>query len=338
MANHPPVVALTMGEPAGIGPELALRAWLMRDAERVPPFLCLADPALLADRAARLGWDVPLREVAPAAAAKAFATALPVVPLAAPAKAAPGTPRREDAAAVVEAIERAVELVRSGAASAVVTNPINKEALYTAGFRHPGHTEFLGALAEAWTGAPVQPVMMIAAPELRTVPVTIHIPLASVPSALTTELIVSTGRIVAGDLRRRFGIHAPRLAIAGLNPHAGENGTIGTEDETIVRPAVDALRAEGIDASGPQPADTMFRPEARRGYDAALCMYHDQALIPVKTLAFDEGVNVTLGLPFVRTSPDHGTALDIAGRGIARPTSLLAALRLAAVLAGGGGR
>jgi 4-hydroxythreonine-4-phosphate dehydrogenase len=324
-----------MGEPAGIGPELALRAWLLRREAALPGFLCLADPALLAARAKALGWNVPLRETSPSEAAAAFPTALPVVPLRSPARAAPGMPVREDAAAIVEAIERAVELVREGRASAVVTNPISKEALYAAGFRHPGHTEFLGALAEAWTGEPVQPVMMIATPDLRTVPVTIHIPLAAVPGALTTELIVSTGRIVAGDLRRRFGIHAPRLAIAGLNPHAGENGTIGTEDETIVRPAVDALRAEGIDARGPQPADTMFRPEARRGYDAALCMYHDQALIPVKTLALDEGVNVTLGLPFVRTSPDHGTALDIAGRGIARPTSLMAALRLAAVLAGG---
>jgi len=336
MPHHPPVVALTMGEPAGIGPELALRAWLMRKEEGLAPFLCLADPSLLADRAKALGWDVPLRETSPAEAAAAFSTALPVLPLRATARAHAGMPEVEDAAAVVEAIERAVELVRQGDAGSVVTNPINKEALYAAGFRYPGHTEFLGALAEAWTGAPVQPVMMIATPDLRTVPVTIHIPLARVPSVLTTELIVSTGRIVAGDLRRRFGIHSPRLAVAGLNPHAGENGTIGTEDETIVRPAVDALRAEGIDARGPQPADTMFRPEARRGYDAALCMYHDQALIPVKTLAFDEGVNVTLGLPFVRTSPDHGTALDIAGRGIARPTSLIAAIRLAGVLAGGG--
>ncbi|MCW5715645.1 MAG: 4-hydroxythreonine-4-phosphate dehydrogenase PdxA [Bauldia sp.] len=335
MPSHAPVVALTMGEPAGIGPELALRAWLMRKEGGLPPFLCLADPALLADRAEALGWEVKLREVAAGDAAEAFPTALPVLPLRASAKAAAGTPRREDAPAVVEAIERAVELVRLGEAGSVVTNPISKEALYAAGFPHPGHTEFLGALAEAWTGAAVQPVMMIAAPGLRTVPVTIHIPLARVPSALSIELIVSTGRIVAGDLRRRFGIHAPRLAVAGLNPHAGEGGTIGTEDETIVRPAVDALRAEGIDARGPQPADTMFRPEARQGYDAALCMYHDQALIPVKTLAFDEGVNVTLGLPFVRTSPDHGTALDIAGRGIARPTSLIAAIRLARVLAGG---
>ena len=224
--------------------------------------------------------------------------------------------------------------MRTGRASAVVTNPIAKSALYKAGFEFPGHTEYLAALAERFAPGPHRAVMMLAGPDLRTVPVTIHIPLAEVPKRLTTELIVATGRIVARDLARRFGIAAPRIAVCGLNPHAGEDGAIGREDIEVVPPAVAALRAEGIDAFGPLPADTLFHAAARARFDAALGMYHDQALIPIKTLAFDEGVNVTLGLPFVRTSPDHGTAFEIAGTGRARPDSLVAALRLAAVLAG----
>ena len=220
-----------------------------------------------------------------------------------------------------------------GIAAAVVTNPIAKKVLYDSGFRFPGHTEFLADLATQATGRPVQAVMMLAGPELRTVPVTIHVALAEVPPLLTTELIVATARIVAADLRWRFGIARPRLAIAGLNPHAGEDGAMGGEDRAVIKPAVEALVAEGIAAFGPLPADTMFHGEARARYDAALCMYHDQALIPVKTLAFDETVNVTLGLSFVRTSPDHGTAFDIAGTGKARANSLIAALKLAARLA-----
>jgi 4-hydroxythreonine-4-phosphate dehydrogenase len=245
----------------------------------------------------------------------------------------PGRPDPASAAGIVESIERAVADCLSGRASAVVTNPIAKKPLYEAGFRFPGHTEFLGHLAERATGKPCLPVMMLAGPTLRTVPVTIHVPLAEVPGLLTTALIVSTARVVAADLASRFGIARPRLAVAGLNPHAGEDGGMGSEDIRVIGPAVAALRAEGIEAFGPLPADTMFHREARAGYDAAICMYHDQALIPVKTLAFDETVNVTLGLPFVRTSPDHGTAFDIAGRGAARPDSLIAALRLAATLA-----
>ncbi|MGE0457850.1 MAG: 4-hydroxythreonine-4-phosphate dehydrogenase PdxA [Bauldia sp.] len=332
LGSSPPV-AVTMGEPAGIGPEITLRTWLDRQAFGIPPFLVLGDLDLLRARARLLGWAVPVIETHPEGAAEAFRRGLPVMRLRNRAVAEPGKIDAADAAAVVEAIEAAVDLVASGAVAAVVTNPINKEALYATGFQYPGHTEFLGALAERRLGKPVQPVMMIAGPDLRVVPVTIHIPLAEVPTALSTELIVATGRIVAEDLKRRFGIWKPKLAVAGLNPHAGENGTIGREDETMVRPAVATLRAEGIDAVGPLPADTMFRLEARATYDAALCMYHDQALIPAKTLAFDDGVNVTLGLPFIRTSPDHGTALDIAGKGIARPTSLVAAIRLAAKLA-----
>jgi 4-hydroxythreonine-4-phosphate dehydrogenase len=265
----------------------------------------------------------------PAGALECFGRALPVVPLIADVAARAGEPDPRNASAVLESIRRAVSDVREGAAAAVVTNPISKKTLYEAGFPHPGHTEYLAALSASGSGRSPRPVMMLAGPELRTVPVTIHIPLRDVPAALSSELIVDTGRIVAADLKRRFAIPQPRLAVAGLNPHAGEGGAMGEEDERVVRPAVAALVSEGIDALGPMPADTMFHPAARVRYDAALCMYHDQALIPVKTLAFAETVNVTLGLPFIRTSPDHGTAFDIAGTGRADASSLIAALRLA---------
>jgi 4-hydroxythreonine-4-phosphate dehydrogenase len=216
----------------------------------------------------------------------------------------------------------------------MVTNPVAKNVLYQSGFAEPGHTEYLAKLAEETTGVPVHPVMLLWSPELAVVPVTIHLPLKDVVARLTSELIIETGRIVAHDLTHRFGIARPRLAIAGLNPHAGEEGALGDEDLAVVRPAVERLRALGIDARGPLPADTMFHAAARATYDVALAMYHDQALIPIKTLAFDHGVNVTLGLPFVRTSPDHGTAFDIAGTGRADPSSLIAALRLATRLSG----
>lgn len=326
-------LALTCGDPSGIGPEIALRAWLVRDAAQPAPFYFLCDPALLRATAARLGLDVPMTVTDPAGAEAAFATALPVVPLEAGFEDSPGTPLPANAAGVIEAIDRAVGDVFEGHASAVVTCPIAKKPLYDAGFRHPGHTEYLAALAEARTGMAHHPVMMLAGPELRAVPVTIHIPLAEVATALDTGLIVRTAEIAAADLARRFGIASPRLAISGLNPHAGEGGAMGHEDEAIVRPAVEALRARGIDARGPLPADTMFHAAARAGYDVAICMYHDQALIPAKALAFDDTVNVTLGLPFIRTSPDHGTAFDIAGKGVARPDSLIAALKLAHRLA-----
>ncbi len=325
-------LALTMGEPSGIGPDIAIAAWMRRREFALPPFYCLADPALLAARAASLGVNCPIEEVAPPEAAGRFDLALPVVPLNAPVKAVPGHLDIENSPAVVEAIARGVGDIRSGLAAAVVTNPIHKKALYEAGFTHPGHTEFLGTLSAAWTGQPSRPVMMLAGPRLKAVPVTIHIPVRAIASTLTETLIVETGRTVANDLRRRFAIPAPRLAVAGLNPHAGEQGSIGDEDERIVRPAVAALQAEGIAARGPLSADTMFHPAALELCDAALCMYHDQALIPAKTLAFAETVNVTLGLAFVRTSPDHGTALDIAGSGKANPASLAAALCLAAEL------
>jgi len=337
-ATGRPPLALTQGEPGGIGPDIAIDAWLARQRYGVPPFLFVGDADLLTRRAAAMGRDLPVARVAPVDAAAAFAEALPC--LAAGPPPAAGRPGElapeEDGASVLAAIRAAVALVHGGEAAAIVTNPINKKALSQVGFAHPGHTEFLGELAEQAYGAPARPVMMLAAPGLRVVPVTIHIPLADVARALTVEKIVATGRIVAEALRRRFRVARPRLAIAGLNPHAGEGGLLGAEDEAVVAPAVAALAEDGIDATGPLPADTMFHAEARRRYDAALCMYHDQALIPVKTLAFDEAVNVTLGLPFVRTSPDHGTALTLAGTGLARPASLIAALRLAAELAANG--
>ncbi|AWM87495.1 4-hydroxythreonine-4-phosphate dehydrogenase PdxA [Microvirga sp. 17 mud 1-3] len=324
---------LTQGDPAGVGPELTLKAWLQRREAGLFPFAVLADPAHLASLAAALGWTVPIRTVSPAEAASHFDEALPVVPLQAPVTAVPGKPNPAQARAVIESIETAVALVQNREGAAVVTNPIAKHVLYEAGFRHPGHTEFLAFLA-AQGGVEPHPVMMLWSETLAVVPVTVHIPLSAVPTTLTTDLIVRTGRIVAKDLRERFGISHPRLAVAGLNPHAGENGAMGREDGDIVAPAVEILRAEGIEATGPLPADTMFHARARSRYDAALAMYHDQALIPIKTLAFDEAVNITLGLPFIRTSPDHGTAFDIAGMGIAQPDSLIAALRLAARLSG----
>lgn len=327
-AMSPQPLCVTMGEPAGIGPELAMMAWLQR-ASGIAPFAMLADPALMRDRARETGLDVPIVETGFPDAVAAFARGLPVVPLSAAARIAPGRPHVDGAAAVVEAIERGVASVHAGETRALVTLPIMKDILYQAGFRHPGHTEFLGELAQRFYGQAVEPIMMIWSPIVAVVPVTIHIPLAAVPKALTTDLIVRTGEIVARDLRQRFGIAAPRLAVAGLNPHAGEGGALGREDIEIVAPAVERLRALGIDVRGPLPADTMFHGRARAGYDVALCMYHDQALAPAKALAFDEAVNVTLGLPFVRTSPDHGTAFDLAGTGKANPSSFLASLRLA---------
>jgi 4-hydroxythreonine-4-phosphate dehydrogenase len=328
-------LALTSGDPSGIGPEIAIAAWLRRAAAQVPPFYLLSDPDLVAARASLLGLPADIEVTTPSRAVAVFGRALPVVPLASRFADGPGTADPANAAGIVEAIDRAVEDTSLGIAAAVVTCPIAKKPLYDAGFRFPGHTEYLADLAARRTGRDVFPVMMLAGPQLRTVPVTIHVPLSRVPDLLTADLIVRTARIVAAELAGRFAIPAPRLAIAGLNPHAGEGGSMGEEDERIVRPAVERLRAEGIDAVGPLPADTMFHPRARAGYDAALCMYHDQALIPAKTLAFDEAVNVTLGLPFVRTSPDHGTAFDIAGKGVARPDSLVAALKLARAMTAG---
>jgi 4-hydroxythreonine-4-phosphate dehydrogenase len=326
-------LALTIGEPAGIGPDLTLAIWTRRGELDLPPFYIIADIGFLKRRTQSLALDVPLVEVDPSEAQTAFTRALPVVPLDLPISAPLGQPDATSAPAAIASIRRAVADVVAGAAAAVVTSPVAKNVLYRSGFSEPGHTEFLGKLAAEATGQPQHPVMMLWSPALAVVPVTIHLPLRDVIAHLSTDLIVRTGRTVAHDLATRFCIARPRLAIAGLNPHAGEDGTLGGEDRTIVAPAVATLRAEGIDARGPLPADTMFHAAARAGYDVALCMYHDQALIPIKTLAFDNAVNVTLGLPFVRTSPDHGTAFDIAGTGRADPTSLIAALSLAARLA-----
>ena len=326
-------LALTLGEPAGIGPDLALDVWRRRAELNVPPFYLVGTVDFLRRRAARLGLDIPITAVTPRSAAAAFAGALPVVAIDVAVSAEPGRPDRSSAPAAVASIRRAVADVMAGEAAAVVTNPVAKNVLYHWGFAEPGHTEFLAKLVQESTGRTLQPVMLLWSPVLAVVPVTIHLPLKEIFHQLTTGLVVETGRIVARDLAARFGLNRPRLAITGLNPHAGEEGTLGEEDGSIVAPAVARLIADGIDARGPLPADSLFHAQARATYDAALCMYHDQALIPIKTLAFDHAVNVTLGLPFVRTSPDHGTAFDIAGTGRADLKSLVAALRLAARLA-----
>ncbi|HSG94843.1 MAG TPA: 4-hydroxythreonine-4-phosphate dehydrogenase PdxA [Afifellaceae bacterium] len=328
-------LALTLGEPSGIGPDVAIFAWLARKEANVPAFFLIGDAAFMERRAKAMGHSIPIRMTLPGETAAIFDDALPCLADTTAVAGRVGDPDPNDAAAVIAAIRQAVELVHAGLASAVVTNPIYKAALTRTGFGFPGHTEYLGALSNEVFGVAARPVMMIAAPMLKVIPVTIHIPLAAVPQTLTRETIVTTGRIVAHDLVNRFGIDNPRLVVSGLNPHAGENGILGSEDATIVEPAVADLVADGINASGPWPADSMFHEAARSSYDAALCMYHDQALIPVKALAFDEAVNVTLGLPFIRTSPDHGTALPLAGTGRASADSLIAALKLAADLAGG---
>jgi 4-hydroxythreonine-4-phosphate dehydrogenase len=327
-------LAVTMGDPSGIGLDILLTAWV-RSRANLPKFVAFADPDALRARAKLLGLDVSIAVVAAGADAMALThDALPVIPVRLPASAHAGKPDAVHAAAIIASIDQAVAAVAEGQASAVVTNPIAKHVLYAAGFKHPGHTEYLGELsARHWPDHAAVPVMMLAGPGLRVVPLTIHIPIAAVPAAISGRLIVETAEIAIAALRREFAIASPRLAVAGLNPHAGENGTIGREDEMIVRPAVAKLIASGYSVTGPHSADTLFHAAARETYDAVLCMYHDQALIPLKTLAFDDGVNVTLGLPFVRTSPDHGTAFDIAGSGRARPDSLIAALHLAATLA-----
>ena len=326
-------LALSQGDPAGIGPDIALMAWTKRREHGLPPFLFLGDRVTLSNRAQALNLDVPIAEATPETALSAFDDAFPVLSILGAAPVTAGAPDSANAASTIEAIRRAVAETQAGRTSAVVTCPIAKSVLYSAGFRFPGHTEFLADLAAGADGKAPLPVMMIAGPELRTVPVTIHIPLIRIAVELTEDLIVETARITARDLTSRFGMATPRLAVSGLNPHAGENGALGKEDDAIERPAIERLRAEGIDAFGPLPADTMFHAAARATYDVAICMYHDQALIPAKTLAFDDGVNVTLGLPFIRTSPDHGTAFALAGTGKAKPDSLIAALKLAADMA-----
>lgn len=317
-------VALTMGDPAGIGGEIAFGAWRSRRVSR--PFFLIDDP----ERLRRLSRDVPVEPIGEASdAAAVFDQALPVLPLGGAVQARPGKPERNHAEWVLASIRAGVELAMNGQAAALVTNPINKKALYDgAGFAFPGHTEYLGHLANV-----PRTVMLLAGPSLKVVPVTIHIPLRDVPAALSRSQIVETARLSHAALARDFGIDRPRLAVCGLNPHAGEGGAMGREEIETIAPAIEELRAEGIDVTGPHPADTLFHAAARKRYDVALAMYHDQGLIPLKALDFDRGVNVTLGLPFVRTSPDHGTAYDIAGTGRADPTSLIEALNLAAQMA-----
>ncbi len=316
---------LTMGEPAGIGGELTVKAWA-EFHEQLQPFFALDDPARLARAAADCGLDIEIVTIDdPADAVSIFSDALPVIPVAANADAVPGKPSTDTAQAVLESIERGVAYTSGGLAGALVTNPIQKETLYDAGFGFPGHTEYLAELV----GGGIRPVMMLAGPSLKVVPLTVHVPLRAALDQLTTDAIVEQGILVIQALRNDFGIQSPRLAIAGLNPHAGENGKLGSEEIEIIAPAVQRLRDTGAELIGPVPPDALFTPRARQRYDAALCMYHDQALIPVKALDFDHAVNVTLGLPIIRTSPDHGTALDIAGRGIADPSSLVSALKMA---------
>lgn len=328
-------LALTMGDPAGIGPDITLAAWADRTKHELPPFAFFGCPQCLSARARLLGLDVPIAVLERVEdAVGTFATALPVLAIPLAAHATPGMPDPANASAVIAAIDQAVAATASGSASAVVTNPIAKSVHYRAGFKHPGHTEYLAALAAMRHPATMHtPVMMLVCDELRVVPLTIHIPLASVPAALNPSHLETTIRVVEGSLKTNFAVHQPRIAVAGLNPHAGEDGAIGREEIEIILPTLERLRQQGIDVTGPHPADTMFHEAARQRYDAAVAMYHDQALIPIKTLAFDRGVNATLGLPFVRTSPDHGTAFDIAGSGKASSTSLIEALKLAAAMA-----
>ncbi|MCB1547092.1 MAG: 4-hydroxythreonine-4-phosphate dehydrogenase PdxA [Hyphomicrobiaceae bacterium] len=326
-------LALTIGEPAGIGPDIAIMAWCERRALSLPPFIVYGDAACLRERAVQLGLALETREIeGPPASGMGRGTELEVIATGrCDGGVTAGQPRAETAGMVIAAIERAVADLAAGHVSAVVTNPIAKDVLYKAGFRHPGHTEFLAELAaREWHMPQPRSVMMLASEALRVVPLTIHIPIADVPRAITRELIVETIEIMHTALVRDFAIPAPRIAVAGLNPHAGEGGSIGREEVEVIAPTVAELRQRGLALIGPRSADTLFHAAARSTYDAVLTMYHDQGLIPIKMLSFDSAVNVTLGLPFVRTSPDHGTAFDIAGSGRASPSSLVAALRLAA--------
>ncbi|MDQ2878724.1 MAG: 4-hydroxythreonine-4-phosphate dehydrogenase PdxA [Pseudomonadota bacterium] len=315
-------IAVSMGDPAGIGPEIIAKTWQARAAHRLAPFFAVGDP-----RAVEAVWDGPTRLIsAPAEAPAAFDDALPVFRVEDGGTITPGAPDVDGARCAVHALEVASGLVRSGTAGALVTGPVSKAQLYAIGFTYPGQTEFIG---ERCGVSRDNAVMMLAGPDLRVVPVTTHVPLAAVADLLSIELLVSKGRATARGMTRNFGIEAPRLAFAGFNPHAGERGEIGREEIDVIAPAIAVLRDEGIDANGPFAADTLFHPRARATYDVAICCYHDQALVPLKTLYFDEGVNITLGLPIVRTSPDHGTAFDIAGTDTANPGAMIAAIRMA---------
>lgn len=320
--------ALTMGEPSGIGGELTLKSW-QASREVLSPFFVLDDPERLERIAAQLKMQIRITEISdPSQAIDIFMDSLPVLPLNNKVKATDGRPSVENAPAVLESIERAVAFTLEKKAHALITNPIQKETLYEAGFLFPGHTEYLAELV----GGGMSPVMMLASPSLRVVPVSVHMPLRDALNQLTADAIIEQGQLVISALKKDFAIKHPRLAVAGLNPHAGEGGKLGKEDMAIIAPAIQRLQGLGAEVFGPVPPDALFTPRARNGYDAALCMYHDQALIPIKALDFDRAVNVTLGLPIVRTSPDHGTALDIAGQGLADPSSLICALQMATTI------
>lgn len=324
MSEPPPSpIAVSLGDPAGIGPEVIAKCWDSRDEFRLAPFLAIGDP-----RSLEAVWDGPIEVIDdPRQADSAFDVGLPLLQLNAAEADTPGHPSVAGAHCSLDSLELAVGLARSGSVSAVVTGPVAKEQLYAIGFQHPGQTEFV---AERCGVAATNVAMMLAGPTLRTVPVTTHLPLSQVAGALTSALIESRARATLRGLQRNFGIPEPRLAVSGFNPHSGEGGQLGTEEQELIEPAIAALAAEGWRVSGPHPADTMFHAAARANYDAALCMYHDQALIPIKALHFEEAVNVTLGLPIVRTAPDHGTAFDIAGQDRADPRPMAAAMRMAA--------
>ncbi|MBD8547340.1 4-hydroxythreonine-4-phosphate dehydrogenase PdxA [Sphingomonas sp. CFBP 8760] len=316
-------IAVSLGDPAGIGPEVTAKAWDARHARRLPPFFAVGDA-----RSVSRVWRGPIAEISdPRAAAAVFGDALPVLTVEDAGDILPGSPDLEGGRCALRSLELAVGLVRTGAASALVTGPVSKSQLYAVGFTHPGQTEFV---AERCGIAYKNAVMLLAGPDLRVVPITTHVPLAAVPALLTIDLIVAKARATARGLQRNFGIDQPRLAIAGLNPHAGENGALGREEIDVIEPAIAQLLAEGLSVTGPHAADTMFHPRARARYDVALCPYHDQALVPIKTLFFDDGVNMTMGLPIVRTSPDHGTAFGIAGQNVAEPGAMIAAIVMAA--------
>ena len=332
--NTRPPLALTMGDPAGIGPDCTLLAWSERVKAELPPFVAIGDPDVFSARSQALGLEIPVVHVkAPEEAAESFTHALPVFPLALPQAIVAGEPQASSAAVIIKAIETAFEWTRDRRASAIVTNPINKKLLSEAGFRHPGHTEFLAQLCAQGEEVP-HPVMLLTSGELHVVPVTVHIPLKDVPDALSETLIVETVEIAARAFRELFHLSSPRIGVTGLNPHAGEDGTLGREELDIIMPAIQTLTDRGFDITGPLSADAAFQERVRERFDLIFAMYHDQALIPVKTLAFDKTVNTTLGLPVIRTSPDHGTAYRLAGTGDAHPGSLIEALRLADRMAG----
>ena len=323
-------IAVTIGEPSGVGPEVILKCWYKRAEYVLPNFFVIGSAEIMKKTAAQLNLNIPVSTINfPEQTENVFHTALPVLDLDISKEFEYGKPLQSTAPLVIGAIDKAVELILEGKARAVATAPIHKAALYNAGFTSPGHTEYLAELASKHTNKPYHPVMMLASEELCVVPLTIHVALKDVAGLISKELIIETVQTIHNSMKKYFGLQSPSIAISGLNPHAGENNSMGHEDNEIIAPAIAALKQQAIRVSGPMPADTMFHKAARDKYDVALCMYHDQALIPIKTIDFDAGVNVTLGLPIVRTSPDHGTALNIAGKGLANPTSMINSLKLA---------